>query len=173
MRKSFIAAAAALAVVSSAAVAAVNFDSTTGTGFVGKGDVQLAFGWNNKQAQDNAKAVTFSYNATDTYDVECEWTTTTGGPNPKEILHDITVPKHTSVSASVAYDARLKNQYTGYLLNGFGPTTVNGTVPVEGGACPGNSNVGIITAVTLTGSTGGLSVTYNGTSVALPNTPVI
>jgi len=27
-------------------VAAVTFDASNGTGFVGKGDVQLAFGWN-------------------------------------------------------------------------------------------------------------------------------
>jgi len=31
-----------------------------GSGFVGKGDVQAAFGWNNAQFQRNAAAVTFS-----------------------------------------------------------------------------------------------------------------
>jgi hypothetical protein len=29
------------------AAASVNLDPATGTGFVGKGDVQSAFGWNN------------------------------------------------------------------------------------------------------------------------------
>ena len=44
-----------------AANAAVTFNETTGTGFVGKGDVQVAFGWNNKQLQTNATGVSFSF----------------------------------------------------------------------------------------------------------------
>jgi hypothetical protein len=171
MRKSFVAAAAALAVVSTAAVASVTFDSSTGTGFVGKGDVQLAFGWNNAAAQKNATAVSFGYDAVDKYDVECYWETTTG--NGRVVVHDITVPRHTSVSSAVTYEARKTGQYTGYNLNGFGATTTNGTVPVVGGTCPGQSNVATIIDVTQTGSTGGLSVTYNGVTVALPNTPVL
>jgi hypothetical protein len=34
---------------------------------VGKGDVQLAFGWNNAQAQQNAQALSFTYNTAETY----------------------------------------------------------------------------------------------------------
>ena len=152
----------------SVAFAAVNFDASTGTGFVGKGDVQLAFSWNNSALQKNAAATTFSYNARDTYDVECEWTTTTG--KGKEIYHDITIPKHVAINASVAYDARVKNQITGFNLNGFGTVQTTGEVPVEGGSCPGN-HPGVITAVTSTGSTGGLHVNYGNLSVPLPNTP--
>jgi hypothetical protein len=44
-----------------AASAAVTFNETNGTGFVGKGDVQVAFGWNNKQLQTNATGVSFSF----------------------------------------------------------------------------------------------------------------
>lgn len=33
------------------ATATVTFDPTTGKGFVGKGDLQTAFGWNNNQLQ--------------------------------------------------------------------------------------------------------------------------
>jgi opacity protein-like surface antigen len=57
MKKMLLAAGIALATISTAAVAAVTFDPATGTGFVGKGDIQLAFGWNNKAAQDNATAL--------------------------------------------------------------------------------------------------------------------
>lgn len=173
MKKMLLAAAAATALVSTAALASVTFDSSSGTGFVGKGDIQLLYGWNNAKAQSNAKLVSFGYDATDTYDVECQWTTTTGGPSPKEILHDINVPRHTRIASSVAADPRKTGQYTGYNLSGFGSTTSEGTVPVVGGACPGNSNVGIITAVTQTGSTGGLSVTFNGITYPLPNTPTL
>jgi hypothetical protein len=51
----------ALAVTIPAANAAVTFNETNGTGFVGKGDVQVAFAWNNKQLQTNAKDVSFSF----------------------------------------------------------------------------------------------------------------
>jgi len=44
-----------------AASAGVTFNETNGTGFVGKGDVQVAFGWNNKQLQTNATGVSFSF----------------------------------------------------------------------------------------------------------------
>ena len=44
-----------------AASAAVTFNETNGTGFVGKGDVQVAFAWNNKQLQTNATGVSFSF----------------------------------------------------------------------------------------------------------------
>lgn len=37
-----------------------DFDPETGTGFVGKGDVQSAFGWNNEEAQLHIPDVTFS-----------------------------------------------------------------------------------------------------------------
>ncbi len=60
--------------------ASVTFDPTTGAGFVGKGDVQTAFGWNNQALQANAADVTFSYNAVDTYSATCSWITGVGLP---------------------------------------------------------------------------------------------
>ena len=169
MRKLTLAAALAAATISTAAFASVTFDPATGLGWVGKGDVQLAFGWNNQAAQANAKAVSFSYNATDTYDVGCEWSTGTN----HVVVHDITVPKHTSVSSSVLSDPRKTGQWTGYNLNGLGATVTDGSVPVVGATCPGNSGLGLVTDVTLTGSTGGLYVNYGGTSVLLPPTPTV
>lgn len=156
-----------IATFATTAVAAVTMNAD-GVGFVGKGDVQLAFGWNNAQLQTNAGGVTFSYNSQDNYDAECYWETTTG--NGKIIVHDITVPKHVSINGTVTYDARVRNQITGFNLTGFGGVTVTGTVPVVGSECPGG-NPGTITAVTLTGSTGGLYVNYGPTSVLLNITP--
>ena len=55
---------AALALSATAAFAAVTFDPATGKGFVGKGDVQIAYNLNNKQIQTaliaNPQAFTFS-----------------------------------------------------------------------------------------------------------------
>lgn len=182
MKKMLLAAAAATAMVSSAAIAAVTYDDA-GFGFVGKGDVQLAFGWNNKQAQQNANAVAFSLESEDAYDVTCEWTTVTGGKNSKTIYHAVTNRKVSSVASTIAYDARMKNQYTGYILNGISSTSVIGTAAPEiGDNCPqGGSasdsdpigNDAVVTGVDLASSSGGLYVKHNGNSVLLPLTPTL
>lgn len=51
---------AALALTIPAATAAVTVDSATGTGFVGKGDVQSALGYNNAELQRNAGSLAFT-----------------------------------------------------------------------------------------------------------------
>ena len=50
---------ATLALGATAASASVNVDPATGSGFIGKGDVQLAYGWNNATLQTNASSVGF------------------------------------------------------------------------------------------------------------------
>lgn len=157
MRKLFGAAAAASVLISSAAWATVTFDSSTGFGFVGKGDVQLAFHWNNAVSQAQTNNVVFEYDSSDTYEVTCDWTT---GPSSNPTTHEINVPKHVTVNDTVAYDARQRNQYTGYNLNGFGSTSGGGTVPQVGDTCPGNSALGFVTAVSdgPISSSGGLYV---------------
>jgi hypothetical protein len=159
----------AMLVAAGAVFAAVNFDSSTGTGFVGKGDVQQVFNWNNKQLQQNASGVTFSYNATENYEAVC--TFVTGEGTRGEQTHNVSRERSTTVDSAVAYDPRVKNQITGFNLKGFGDTTSSGDVPVVGGACPGGPNGGTWTSVTLVSSTGGLYVNFGGTSIALPNTP--
>lgn len=155
--------AIALLSVSIATFAAVTFDLSTGTGFVGKGDVQNAFGWNNTQLQNNASGVSLTYDAVETYEVELYWETETG--NGKVIIHEVTIPRHTSVNASIAYDARTKNQITGFNLTGLGATTYEGFVPVVGQEWPeNNGNNRIVVGVTLVSSTGGLYVNYGGVS---------
>ena len=164
MRKIFIAAAIAAATISTASIAAVIFDSEAGTGWVGKGDVQTAFAWNNKAAQDNAKAVSFSTESEESYQVTCEWTT---GPDHNRRTHDVTRPIHRAVSSNVGYDARKTGQWTGYNLTGYGATVGGDAAPAVGGQCP-NGHFGVITESTLTSSTGTiLYVSYNGTRVAL------
>jgi hypothetical protein len=61
-------------VLASVVRAAVSFDIATGTGFVGKGEVQEAFsawGWNNADVQANAPFLTFTYAASWGYTVVC------------------------------------------------------------------------------------------------------
>ena len=170
MRKLTLAAIAALATVSTAALAAVNVDSG-GNGFVGKGDVQLAFGWNNKAAQTNAESVVFAYVEREEYEVYCQQTV---GPakNPRTFYNSF--DRKRKITSVVQYDARLKNQYTGYLLQGFSETTATGA-PL---ACPTgweiDDDYGADNYIQLVSTNGGeLTVTFNGTTVSLPNTPVI
>lgn len=172
MNKLSIFAAAAAAVVSTAAIAAVSVDET-GNGFVGKGDVQLAFGWNNQALQRNASGVTFSYNAVEEYKYDCTFTVEVGKDKVREPRTQ-NRGTNTSVNSTIAYDTRVRNQITGFNLTGFGTTTADGEAPVEGGSCPGGQfDDGVISNITLNSTTGGLFVNYGGASVALPNTPVL
>jgi hypothetical protein len=173
--KAAIAVPALCAMLATAALAAVSFDASTGTGFVGKGDVQLAFGWNNSALQRNASGVTFTYDAIEKYSVDCEWTTVTGGPNSKTIDHEVTVGKTTGVKAEIAYDARVRNQINGFNLKGFGSVATVGVVPVVGGSCPMGGGTAVITDVRFdeASSQGGLFVQYGTQKVHLPNTPPV
>jgi hypothetical protein len=167
MRKIALAAAAAFAVVSTAAVASVTFDPSTGTGFVGKGDVQLVFGWNNAAAQSRSTSVTFKYQASTTYDVTIDFDT--GNPLHNVTHHSVTQNTSTAVTSAIASEARKTGQYTGWNLTGLGATTTSGDpVPNVGDSCP-NGNLGTcqVTAVTPISSVGGLYVTYGGNSVLL------
>jgi opacity protein-like surface antigen len=130
MRKFTIAAASALALVSTAALAAVTFDSTTGTGFVGKGDVQLALGLNNAQLQ--AATLNFTYDAAVV--TERSWVCTKDNGNTQERQRTTT----STTTGVVAAAARVKNQITGYNLNGFSSSSSN-VVSTDGPAlnsCP-------------------------------------
>jgi hypothetical protein len=155
------AAAAATVLLAGPASAAVTFDPATGTGFVGKGDVQLAFSWNNADLQSNAKSVAFSYEVTDTYEAVCTFST---GKKVHHIDHKV----KSVVASTVAYDLRGKNQITGFTLTGLTGTTSDDEAPVVTGPCMGNEgHEGTWTAVEKTGSVGGLSATFATTTVLL------
>lgn len=132
-------AAAAVFSISTIAMASVSIDFSTGAGFVGKGDVQLAYGWNNAQLQNKAGDVGFYAQSSADYDAVCVWTTGTGtrGQHTHHVTHTTT----SNLKDSIAYDARVKTQITGFNLRGFvlGSTVESGDpIPVLGGPCPGN-----------------------------------
>lgn len=150
------------------AAAAVTFDAPSGTGFVGKGDVQNAFGWNNATLQANAGGVTFSYSATDEYEAVC--TFVTGEGTRGERTHNIDHTRTTAIAGALNGSPRPgPNQFTGFNLTGYaGDPVVSGHAPVEGEACPGNpGTAGTWSAVTLISSTGALSATSGGVTTPL------
>ena len=158
--------------VAGAAIAAVTFDSETGKGFVGKGDVQLALEWNNKQLQDNVGSVSFSYDGTTTTVDESTWTCThpTNG-NTQE--RGRTTTTTSSTAGVVSKIARERNQITGFVLDGYSGTPTHGTPVVETDgqqlfSCPSNwtlSDPQTLDPVTTT--TGGLYV-RSGSGASAP-----
>jgi opacity protein-like surface antigen len=173
MKKMLLAAGVALATISSAAYAAVTFDPETGAGWVGKGDVQTAFGWNNATMQSRHLGVTFGVDSTVSYDVTCEWETVTGGKNSKTITHNVTNHKNISSSAAVDSASRKTGQYTGWFLNGYEDGGLDDVdLPEVGDSCPqGGSasdndppeNDAVVTAVSNVLGGGGTLTAYWGT----------
>src|SRR5215204_6817953 len=97
-----------------AAFAAVTFDPATGTGFVGKGDVQTALGYNNKQLQDNAGSLQFTFVSTTVS--ETSWECTNENNDKVQERERTTTTETTGVIDSIA---RERNQITGFNLMGF------------------------------------------------------
>jgi hypothetical protein len=152
------------------AFALTTFSLTDGIGFVGKGDVQTPWGWNDQKLQANASTISFFYDSTSTvgYSAVCEFTTGEGTRGEK--VHEVTHKKEMTqaLSSAVAYDTRKNNQnkVTGFKLSGFTGDAITvdsgGPVPFVGAPCPGNPGTeGVWTSVTITSSssTGGLYAT--------------
>lgn len=102
----------------SIAGAAVIFDPATGIGFVGKGDVQLAFDWNNKALQEKADDLEFSVVTTETNGEQQTWVCTNS--NNENLQQRARTTTTTSEVAGV-FDsvARDKKQITGFTLEGY------------------------------------------------------
>jgi hypothetical protein len=153
-------------------LAMVEFDPETGTGFVGKGDVQTALGWNNAALQRNVSEIMFSYNAVNVYNVTVKWETTTGGKNPKIITHSNVHEINVAVNGSVQHEERVHKQVDGFIMTGFiGEPAATGSIPAVGDVFnPNNGAAGAkkyITAIELVSSTGGMYVNFDGSSVLL------
>jgi hypothetical protein len=127
------------------AYAAVTFDPSTGTGFVGKGDLQTPWGWNDTKLQTCASGISFYFHTEQsaTYSAVCEFTTGEGTRGQRTHLVTHTIDRVSAVNSAINYDARRNNQgrITGFNLTGVGAsvsTASTGDVPVVGGPCPGN-----------------------------------
>jgi hypothetical protein len=124
--------------VTASALAAVTFDPATGTGFVGKGDVQLVFGWNNSQLQSNVGSVQFRALSTEVS--ETAWTCQRdAGTQTQERARTTT----TSIQGVVSSIARERNQITGFNLTGYSgtPTQTSETEGPPLGSCPNGWSV--------------------------------
>ena len=150
------------------ATASVTFDPATGAGFVGKGDVQLVFSWNNKALQENASTVDFRVNSV----AETTWSCTKVVVQGNDVVRDIVQQRSTTTTTAglVTTVARENSKgkdgaVTGFYLTGYEGTPVVGTDGPEPGSCPANPSGFVYdeNAVT-TVSGGGLQVTHDGTN---------
>ncbi len=132
-----VAGALAVSLFASSTFAAVTFDTTSGTGFVGKGDVQTALGWNNKQLQDYADKLVFTYETVETFEITVEWTTGEGTKGEK--THTVEHKRTSAVNGNVEHHARTATQITGFNLTGLKSVTTEGSIPKFGDTFPGNS----------------------------------
>ncbi len=143
-----------MGVLAGSAFAAVTIDPVAGTGFVGKGDVQTALGWNNAELQKKAEELNFTYSTTTTYAVTVSWIT--GEGTKGENTHYVEHKRDSSVNASVAYESRTKKQVTGFILE-ITNTVTTGDIPKVGDEFPGKSGH-IVTDIKEVSTTGGLYV---------------
>jgi hypothetical protein len=114
-----------------------NFNASTGVGFVGKGDVQLRFGWNNKQLQEKADSIYFRV-ATDSV-WEHEWSCT-NSKSGNTVFKSASSKRVGQVP--IASVARVNKQCTGFNLTGYGaiPPTLH-TTGTPAGNCGSSPNV--------------------------------
>jgi hypothetical protein len=97
------------------AFALVSFNPADGTGFVGKGDVQTAFGWNDKLLTQNVGSVDFFYAATQTHQWDCV-------TRDKSVFTKVSTETTIhNVADEVAYQARKSGakDITGFNLLGY------------------------------------------------------
>ena len=173
MRKLVIIAAsfAALA-ISATAMASVAVDN--GVGFVGKGDVQTALGWNNAAFDKGVDSLKFTAGAEKViadYKMSC-FNGSTGAIDEAVGHRIISQPGAATVTATQVLNSNGK-QITGFNLTGNANDFTNvGNRVLRDTGCPEGSvlfmNTGGPTQPNTVSITGGLRV--NG--VDLPNTPV-
>jgi hypothetical protein len=173
MNKSKIGAAIAglaLALACGSAAAEVSFDPATGTGFVGKGDVQSAFGWNNAKLQQYASSVTFTVESQGGgWEYECEWWT---GPDHNRSRHTVIKTAGMTIGGEIVTDLRVRNQVTGFILNGYTSDFETGdeATPAVGDACIGQGTGAVIIDVwplAGSGNDAGLFVNFGDAKVPL------
>ena len=157
--------AASLALASPAA-ATVTFDAATGTGFVGKGDVQIVFDWNNKALQTHASTVDFRVDSVSETTWTCTKTVLTGNDEIKEIVQERSTT--TSVQGLVTTVARDNSKgkdggITGFFLEGYEGTATLETDGPAPGTCPASPSGFVYDQNAQTTELGGgLEVTYDG-----------
>ncbi|MFL4473002.1 hypothetical protein ACIPVK_03270 [Paeniglutamicibacter sp. MACA_103] len=136
-------------------------DTSTGTGFVGKGDVHDAFGWNDHDLQANHTGVSFALNAESTSTTTWSCFNANNGKT-QDRKHVV----QASTTGELLHEARTNPQdkVTGFLLTGLadGASVVSETEGPKPDSCPSGpwTFVAGSSITTVTGRESGLSVRF-------------
>ena len=161
-RKVFVGLALAALIATSAVVRAEVTWTPEDGGFVGKGDVQTLFGWNNATMQANHTSIEFELVMQAGYTFECEWWT---GPSHNRRHHTNTKEIELDINATVESSSRRTGQYTGWNLGPASGDAVSIDEPTDAD-CGAEGNdmksivPGSVEAVVEDG--GGLYAVFNG-----------
>jgi hypothetical protein len=129
MKRTIITAAIAAAMLlGSAGTAAAYTIDGDGNGFVGKGEVQLAFGWNNTQVQTAAPGVSFTLSEVAEYTMVCSRVHDRNGYQEQTFKN-----REIGLTSAIEVDTRRngKGAVTGFLLQGW-----DGEPEYTGEGCP-------------------------------------
>jgi hypothetical protein len=138
--KTWVAAIAATAIglsISGQANAEVIIDPDSGIGFVGKGDVQLFYGWSNKEV--NAQAANVTFHTQIQQKTDHTWSCLNSNNDKTNERDKTTTTIEKSVITTVTRENKSK-QVTGFKLTGFSATTTNSES--SNGQAPGTCPVG-------------------------------
>jgi hypothetical protein len=146
-----------------------------GYGFVGKGDVQLLYGWSNTQLQKNADKLQFRSEVSSSIDQE--WICLKVMNNGTEQVTERNNTEVTTVKGLTSNVTRVKNQITGFNLTGLAQVVVE-NVREQGPAtftCTGGGTYVDDTLITAPAVvTTKLKVSFNGGDfLQLPDVPAL
>jgi hypothetical protein len=148
---------------------AVTYDFGSGEGFIGKGDVQYTYGWNDRDLQANAKSVKFRVASQTVFEVS--WECTNEKNEKIQEREQTTTISLQGLLTTVTRDNK-SGKVTGFKLEGYDGLSTS-TTSTEGPAvnsCPGDSGNGdkwTLTslagaAVEMSSLGGGFDVSSNG-----------
>jgi hypothetical protein len=132
--------------------------------YIGKGNVQTLFGWNNATMQTNHQAVSFQYKTMARYSYTCEWTINAG---PQTLDQDVNVFGVTRINATIISDSRKTGQWTGWNLTP--PSELAQPLEPDDSDCKQYHQEATISNVQLISEvTGGLYAVFDGDARLLP-----
>lgn len=149
----------------------------TGTGFVGKGEVQTPWGWNNKQLQQNARGVSFTVSTVTDHEWTCEKQVVTGNGTVREITQERSAVTRTQGALrEITRDTSqgTNGPVTGFKLLGFDGTVSEQTNGPAVGSCPNDNSQFVEGSMVSTPRAGGGVLAHHAerSSITLKDTNV-
>lgn len=151
--------------LSVSAHASTTLDPSDGTGFVGKGDLQLQWGWSDAQLQANYADTVFTLKQHQKTEGVCEgWSEAT--KNKASELKTKEYDRTSNLFTGLAWSARTTGKtpkVTGINLNGLGATSESGGTFTSGETCTAQGAAGTIVSIAVIEETTSLLANYTTT----------